>query len=35
MTQPAWGCNTMLRFYGPLEAWFSKSWRLGEIELVQ
>ena len=26
---PAW------RLYGPLEPWFDKTWRLGEIELVK
>jgi len=25
----------MLRLYGPLESWFDKSWRPGEIELVE
>jgi hypothetical protein len=25
---------TILRLYGPLEPWFNKSWRPGEIELV-
>jgi hypothetical protein len=27
--------NTILRLYGPLESWFDKSWRPGEIEEVQ
>jgi len=27
------GWNTILRLYGPLEPWFNKSWRPGEIEL--
>jgi hypothetical protein len=26
------GWNTLLRLYGPLEPWFSKTWRPGEIE---
>jgi hypothetical protein len=26
--------NPMLRLYGPLEPWFDKTWRPGEIELV-
>lgn len=26
--------NTLLRLYGPLEPWFTKTWRPGEIELV-
>jgi hypothetical protein len=29
------GWNTILRLYGPLEPWFNKTWRPGEIELVQ
>jgi hypothetical protein len=29
------GWNTVLRLYGPLESWFDKTWRPGEIELVQ
>jgi hypothetical protein len=29
-----WGpWNTILRLYGPLEPWFDKTWRPGEIEL--
>jgi hypothetical protein len=24
-----------LRLYGPLEPWFDKTWRPGEIELVK
>ncbi|MGL3211848.1 DUF1254 domain-containing protein [Bradyrhizobium sp. BR 1433] len=31
-TVPGKGWNTLLRLYGPLEAWFDKSWRPGEIE---
>jgi hypothetical protein len=27
------GWNTILRLYGPLEPWFAKTWRPGEIEL--
>jgi hypothetical protein len=27
------GWNTLLRLYGPLEPWFDKTWRPGEIEL--
>jgi len=27
--------NTMLRLYGPLQPWFDKTWRPGEIELVK
>jgi hypothetical protein len=26
---------TILRLYGPLEPWFNKTWRPGEIELMQ
>lgn len=25
----------ILRLYGPLEPWFNKAWKPGEIELVQ
>jgi hypothetical protein len=32
-TNPDTGWNTILRFYGPLEPWFDKTWRPGEIEL--
>ena len=24
----------LLRLYGPLEAWFDKSWKPGDLELV-
>lgn len=34
-TVPGKGWFTLLRLYGPLEPWFDKSWRPGEIELVQ
>jgi len=34
-TVPGKGWNTLLRLYGPLESWFDKTWRPGEIELVQ
>ena len=33
-TIPGKGWFTILRLYGPLEPWFDKSWRPGEIELV-
>lgn len=33
-TIPGKGWNTILRLYGPLEPWFTKTWRPGEIELV-
>ena len=31
-TIPGKGWFTVLRLYGPLEPWFDKSWRPGEIE---
>jgi hypothetical protein len=34
-TNPDTGWNTILRFYGPLEPWFDKTWRPGEIELLK
>jgi hypothetical protein len=33
-TIPETGWNTILRLYGPLEPWFNKTWRPGEIELL-
>ncbi len=33
-TDPEKGWFTILRFYGPLPAFFDKSWRAGEISLV-
>jgi hypothetical protein len=27
--------NTVFRLYGPLQPWFDKTWRLGEIELMK
>ena len=32
-TIPGKGWNTLFRLYSPLEPWFDKSWRPGEIEL--
>jgi hypothetical protein len=32
-TVPGKAWNTLLRLYGPLEPWFNKTWRPGEIEL--
>ena len=29
------GWNAVLRLYGPLELYFDKTWRPGEIELVR
>lgn len=34
-TVPGKGWWTILRLYGPLEPWFEKTWRPGEIELVK
>ena len=34
-TVPGKGWNVVLRLYGPEEAWFDKTWRPGEIELVE
>ena len=31
-TIPGKGWFVILRLYGPLEAWFNKTWRPGEIE---
>jgi len=31
-TVPGKGWNTLLRLYGPLESWFDKTWKPGEIE---
>jgi hypothetical protein len=32
---PGKGWNVLLRLYGPLEPWYEKTWRPGEIELVK
>ena len=34
-TVPGKGWFTILRLYGPLEPWFDKSWKPGDIELVK
>ncbi|SHG30796.1 Uncharacterized conserved protein [Kaistia soli DSM 19436] len=34
-TMPGRGWNTLLRLYGPLEPWFDKSWKPGDIEPVE
>ena len=34
-TIPGKGWNAIFRLYGPLEPWFDKTWRLGEIEEVK
>ena len=33
-TMPGKGWNALLRLYGPLEPWFDKTWKPGDIELV-
>ena len=34
-TIPDTGWNTLFRLYSPLEPWFDKTWKPGEIELVE
>jgi hypothetical protein len=34
-TVPGKSWNAILRLYGPLEPWFEKAWRPGDIELVK
>lgn len=34
-TVPGKGWNTIMRLYGPQEPWFDKTWRPGEIELIE
>lgn len=34
-TVPGKGWNTIFRLYGPLEAWFDKTWRPSDFELVE
>jgi hypothetical protein len=34
-TIPGRGWNAIFRLYGPLEPWFDKTWRLGEMEPVE
>ena len=34
-TVPGKGWFTLLRLYAPLEPWFNKTWRPGDIELVR
>jgi hypothetical protein len=31
---PGKGWNVILRLYGPTEAWHNKTWKPGDIELV-
>ena len=33
-TMPGKGYNVALRLYGPLEPWFNKTWRPGDVELL-
>jgi hypothetical protein len=34
-TTPGKGYNILFRLYGPLEPWFDKSWKPGDLEVVQ
>ena len=34
-TMPGKGWNSLLRLYGPEQAWFDKTWKPGDFELVQ
>jgi len=34
-TMPGKGYNILLRLYGPLQAWFDKTWMPGDLELVK
>lgn len=34
-TMPGRGFNVILRLYGPLEPWFDKSWKPGDLEAVE
>ena len=34
-TVPGKGWNAILRLYGPLQPWFDKTWKPGELELVK
>ena len=34
-TMPGKSWSTLVRLYGPLEPWFDKSWKPGDIELVK
>jgi hypothetical protein len=33
-TMPGKSYNILFRLYGPLEAWFDKTWKPGDLELV-
>ncbi|PWB80782.1 MAG: hypothetical protein C3F08_03540, partial [Candidatus Methylomirabilota bacterium] len=34
-TVPGKGWSVLIRIYGPLQPWFDKTWKPGEIELVK
>ncbi len=34
-TWPGKGFNVIFRLYGPMEGWFDKSWRPGDLEMVK
>jgi len=34
-TMPGKGYNVLLRLYGPLEAWFDRSWKPGDFEMIE
>jgi hypothetical protein len=34
-TVPRKGWNMLFRLCGPLDPWFDKTWRVGEVELVK
>ena len=34
-TMPGKSFNVLLRLYGPMEAWFDKTWMPGDLELVK
>lgn len=34
-TIPGKSCGVILRLYGPLEPWFDKTWKPGDLELVE
>ena len=34
-TIPEKSYNVMLRLYGPLQPWFDKTWKPGDVELVE
>jgi len=32
---PGKSFNLLYRMYGPLEAWFDKTWKLGDFKLIE